>query len=121
MIKMTSVNKKIIGFAGRKRAGKGALCEHLKETQGATIITIASALKELIRGSDRVFIMGHQFGDIDSLGASYGLWKCAHWLERESYIVLDEQKLILQYVLLSSSKQFLLLRCFRMLRHKYNL
>ena len=53
---------------------------------------VASALKELIRGSDRVFIMGHQFGDIDSLGASYGLWKCAQWLERESYIVLDEQK-----------------------------
>ncbi len=53
---------------------------------------VASALKELVRGSDRVFIMGHQFGDIDSLGASYGLWKCADWLEREGYVVLDEQK-----------------------------
>lgn len=47
MKKTISLNKKIIGFAGRKRSGKSALCEHLKETQGATIITIASALKEL--------------------------------------------------------------------------
>ena len=53
---------------------------------------VASALKELIHGSDRVFIMGHRFGDIDSLGASYGLWQCANWLERECYIVLDESK-----------------------------
>lgn len=47
MKKTISMNKKIIGFAGRKRSGKSALCKHLKETQGATIITIASAVKEL--------------------------------------------------------------------------
>ena len=52
---------------------------------------VASALKELIRGSDKVFIMGHKFGDVDSLGSSYGLWKCASGMERESYIVLDEK------------------------------
>ncbi len=52
---------------------------------------VASALKELIRGSDRIFIMGHRFGDIDSLGASYALWNCIHALEKEAYIVLDEK------------------------------
>ncbi len=51
---------------------------------------VASALKELIRGSDRVFIMGHRFGDIDSLGSSYALWKCAVQMETEPYIILDE-------------------------------
>lgn len=39
--------KTIIGFAGRKRSGKGSLCEHLRDTRGATIITIANALKQL--------------------------------------------------------------------------
>jgi c-di-AMP phosphodiesterase-like protein len=50
---------------------------------------IASALKELIRGSDRVFIMGHKYGDIDSLGASYGLWRCAQAMDKESYIIVN--------------------------------
>lgn len=51
---------------------------------------VASALKELIRGSDRVFIMGHKYGDIDSLGASYGLWNCVVGMGKEAYIVLDQ-------------------------------
>ena len=50
---------------------------------------VASALKELIRGSDRVLIMGHKYGDIDSLGASYGLWNCVSSMGKESYIVLN--------------------------------
>ncbi|MBR4869016.1 MAG: hypothetical protein IKU10_07650, partial [Clostridia bacterium] len=51
--------------------------------------TVASALKELIRSNDRVFIMGHRFGDVDSLGASYGLWKCVRDSGREAYIIVD--------------------------------
>ncbi len=51
---------------------------------------VASALRELIGGSDRVFLMGHKYGDIDSLGACYGLWRCCVSMEKESYIVLDE-------------------------------
>jgi hypothetical protein len=39
--------KRLIGFAGRKRAGKTALSHHLKEKYGCEIITIAQALKEL--------------------------------------------------------------------------
>ena len=36
---------------------------------------IAYALRELIDQSDRVLIMGHENGDIDSLGASLGLYR----------------------------------------------
>ena len=43
------MEKKIIGFAGRKRAGKGCLCQYLVERNGATVITIADALKNLCR------------------------------------------------------------------------
>lgn len=39
--------KQVIGFAGRKRSGKGALCEHLRDTRSATIVTVANALKQL--------------------------------------------------------------------------
>ncbi len=70
----------------------GVTSEGIEKRTKVKTRVVASALKELICGSDRIFIMGHQFGDIDSLGASYGLWKCADWLDRESYIVIDEQK-----------------------------
>lgn len=39
--------KKIIGFAGRKRSGKTTICEYLRDTKSAEIITIASGLKKL--------------------------------------------------------------------------
>lgn len=40
-------NKTIIGFAGRKRAGKTELCKHLHEKYNADIITIADSLKHV--------------------------------------------------------------------------
>ena len=41
-------NKTILGFAGRQRAGKTTISEYLKEHRGAEIITVASALKNLV-------------------------------------------------------------------------
>ena len=53
---------------------------------------IASALKELIQGSDNIFIMGHRFGDLDSFGSSLGIWSVARKYNRASYIVADISK-----------------------------
>ena len=53
---------------------------------------IAAALKELIRGSDCVFIVGHKYGDLDSLGASIGLWKAVHTIGPKGYIVLNREQ-----------------------------
>lgn len=39
--------KKIIGFAGRQRAGKTMLSKHLTEKYNGTIVTVADALKRL--------------------------------------------------------------------------
>ncbi len=50
----------------------------------------ATALRELMRESDRVFFMGHRFGDADSLGACYALWRCAADLGKESFVVVNE-------------------------------
>ena len=50
----------------------------------------AQALQEIINAKDRVFVMGHRNGDVDSFGASVGI-KCAcEALSKECHIVLED-------------------------------
>lgn len=39
--------KRIIGFAGRKRSGKGVLSNHLRSKYNATVITLAQSIKDI--------------------------------------------------------------------------
>jgi len=48
---------------------------------------IANALDELISEASNVMIMGHANGDMDSFGASLGLYRLAKTFEKEAYIV----------------------------------
>ncbi len=48
---------------------------------------ISHALEELIQKSDKVMIMGHLNGDIDSIGSSLGIYRLAKTFEKETYIV----------------------------------
>lgn len=50
----------------------------------------AHALKELIEGKERVVIMGHSIGDVDSFGASIGIYRIAKTLNRKANVVLNE-------------------------------
>lgn len=50
---------------------------------------IAYALRELIDQSAGVFIMGHENADVDSLGASLGLYRVVKSRAREANIVLE--------------------------------
>ncbi|MDD7403164.1 MAG: DHH family phosphoesterase [Butyribacter sp.] len=50
----------------------------------------AHVLKELIEGKERVVVMGHSIGDVDSFGASVGICRIAKTLNRKAHIVLDE-------------------------------
>lgn len=50
----------------------------------------AHALKELIEGKERVVVMGHSIGDVDSFGASVGIYRIARTLNRKAHIVVDE-------------------------------
>ncbi|HEY4552928.1 MAG TPA: DHH family phosphoesterase [Bacillaceae bacterium] len=50
---------------------------------------ISHALKELITESDKVFVMGHKFPDMDALGAAIGIRKVAEMNKREGYIVVN--------------------------------
>ncbi len=51
---------------------------------------IASALSELIKSSGQVFIMGHRFGDMDSVGSAAGLCCISRKLGCPARIVMDE-------------------------------
>ncbi len=50
---------------------------------------IAYALRELIDQADNAFIMGHENADIDSLGASLGLYRIVRSRNKDAYIILN--------------------------------
>ena len=54
---------------------------------------VSHALEELIKDADNVIIMGHQNGDIDSIGSSLGLYRFAKTIKEEVYIVNDTKNL----------------------------
>lgn len=54
---------------------------------------VATALREKIKSSNSVFIMGHKFSDFDSVGASIGLWSiCSRVEKKPTYIILNKEK-----------------------------
>ena len=52
---------------------------------------VSHALEELMKESKNVMIMGHANGDIDSMGASMGLYRLATSLNVESYIINNSE------------------------------
>ena len=46
----------------------------------------AHALKELMLAKEKVVIMGHAIGDVDSFGASIGIYRIAKTLNKRAYI-----------------------------------
>lgn len=58
--------------------------------------TVSHALEELIDEADKIMIMGHINGDMDSMGASMGLYRLAKTYDKEAYIVNNSTGLSLQ-------------------------
>lgn len=50
---------------------------------------ISHALKELMTQSDKIFVMGHKFPDMDAVGAAIGVRKVAEMNGKEGYIVIN--------------------------------
>lgn len=50
---------------------------------------ISHALRNLIRESDQVLIMGHRYPDLDAIGAAIGVLRMVHANDKKGYIVLD--------------------------------
>ena len=53
---------------------------------------IATALLELIENSEKVYIMGHRFGDLDSIGSAVGLGGAIHNMGKHVKVVVDPVK-----------------------------
>ena len=50
----------------------------------------AHALRELIQGKEKVFVMGHKLGDTDSFGAAIGIYRATKLLDKRAYIVIND-------------------------------
>ncbi|MDF2541951.1 MAG: putative rane protein [Herbinix sp.] len=50
----------------------------------------AHALREFIEGKDKVVIMGHKIGDVDSFGSAIGVYRIAKTLNKKTHIVINE-------------------------------
>ncbi|MBE5958796.1 MAG: DHH family phosphoesterase [Lachnospiraceae bacterium] len=50
----------------------------------------AQALRELMLTRDNILVMGHKVGDMDSFGASVGIYRAAKSLDRNVHIVVNE-------------------------------
>ncbi len=50
----------------------------------------AHAFREFVEGKDKIVIMGHKIGDVDSLGAAIGVYRIAKTFNKKAHIVINE-------------------------------
>lgn len=68
----------------------GGKAQQLEKATRVKARVKAYALRELIETKDRLLIMGHRLGDIDSFGSSIGIYRIATALNKKSHIVINE-------------------------------
>lgn len=71
----------------------GGKAQELEKRTKVKARVVAHALEELIEDAENVIIMGHQNGDIDSIGSSLGLYRFAKTLKEDVYIVNNTKSL----------------------------
>lgn len=62
-----------------------------KRTKVKTRI-IATALTELMDSHEKIYVMGHRFGDLDSIGSAIGLCGAARRMGKQAVVVVDPEK-----------------------------
>lgn len=73
---------------------------------------ISHALRDLIKESDRVLIMGHKIPDMDAIGAAIGVWKAVQMANKEGYVVLEGMNPSIQKLLDLLAEEEKYKRCF---------
>ncbi len=68
----------------------GGKAQQLEKSTRVKARVKAHALRELMETKDRLLIMGHKIGDIDSFGSSIGIYRIATSLNKKSHIVINE-------------------------------
>lgn len=89
-------NLKIEYFGGKLAAVE-------KSNKGKSRI-VGHALKQLVKQSRNVFIMGHKNPDMDSFGAALGIFRLCELFDKKAYIVLEEHNEALQNIYMQARK-----------------
>jgi c-di-AMP phosphodiesterase-like protein len=74
--------------------------------------TVSNALKELIKESDNVILMGHINGDMDSIGSSLGLYRFAQTLGKDAKIINQTRGIGLENFIESAQRTDEYSKCF---------
>ncbi len=70
----------------------GGVAKAIEKRNKVRTRIVANALAEVVQNSDNVIIMGHRFGDLDSLGAAIGMQKSVEMLGKPAVIALRPDK-----------------------------
>lgn len=68
----------------------GGKSKQVEKTTRVKARVKAHALRELLSTKEKVIIMGHQIGDIDSFGSALGLYRAMKHMGKKVHIVLNE-------------------------------
>ncbi len=74
---------------GQRQSFYGGKSNAVEKRTRVRARVVAHALRDLMRDSDRVVIMGHKMPDMDAIGAAIGVLKAALLFNKEAYIVLE--------------------------------
>jgi len=74
---------------GQKLSFYGGRSNAVEKRTRVRARVISHALRDLIKESDKVIIMGHRVPDMDAIGAAIGVLKAVQTVGKEGYIVLE--------------------------------
>ncbi len=83
----------------------GGKAQELEKRTKVKARVVAHALEELIGNAENVIIMGHQNGDIDSIGSSLGLYRFAKTIKEDVYVVNNTKSLAISSFIETLNKQ----------------
>ncbi len=71
----------------------GGLSKGIEKRDKVRTRVIAATLQDHIKSADKVFIMGHRFSDLDSMGAAIGVWATASkGVKKNAFIVVNKNQ-----------------------------
>jgi c-di-AMP phosphodiesterase-like protein len=74
---------------GQRQSFYGGKSNAVEKRTRVRARVISHALRDLIKESENVIIMGHKMPDMDAVGAAIGVLKAAQLYSKEAYIVLE--------------------------------
>ena len=83
----------------------GGRTQELEKRTKVKARIVSHALEELMQEAKNVMVMGHTNGDIDSMGASMGIYRLAKSLDVECYIINNSTGISLENFMESAKQE----------------